>query len=90
MNNTGQRCVARKRFIVVEELATGFSEEFQGLGGGAVTDPMDEATTLGPLSDGSGPGAIAGPGQSGCRQRRYRVMGGKRIDRPGTFMQPTI
>ena len=51
MNNTGQRCVASKRFIVVEKVADQFFNRFkaslQQLKPG---DPMDPATTLGPLS----------------------------------------
>ena len=42
MNNTGQCCVAAKRFIVVEELADAFLEKF-GMALGALKpgDPMD-------------------------------------------------
>ncbi len=51
MNNTGQCCVAAKRFIVVEELADTFLDKFQtALAALKPGDPMDEATTLGPLS----------------------------------------
>ena len=51
MNNTGQCCVAGKRFIVVEALADRFLEKFQAaLAALKPGDPMDEATTLGPLS----------------------------------------
>ena len=51
MNNTGQCCVAAKRFIVVEELADRFLEKFQtALAALKSGDPMDKATTLGPLS----------------------------------------
>ena len=51
MNNTGQCCVAAKRFIVVEELADRFLDKFQtALAALKPGDPMDEATTLGPLS----------------------------------------
>ncbi len=46
--NTGQRCVASKRFIVVEKVADQFFNRFKAsLKPG---DPMDPATTLGPLS----------------------------------------
>ncbi len=53
MNNTGQCCVAAKRFIVVEDLADRFLDKFQiALTALKPGDPMDEATTLGPLSYG--------------------------------------
>jgi len=51
MNNTGQCCVAAKRFIVVEELADRFLDKLQtALAALEPGDPMDKATTLGPLS----------------------------------------
>ena len=51
MNNTGQCCVAGKRFIVVEALADQFLDKFQtALAELKPGDPMDKATTLGPMS----------------------------------------
>src|SRR5665647_2764340 len=51
MNNTGQCCTAAKRFIVVEALADRFLDKFQiALAAFKPGDPMDEATTLAPLS----------------------------------------
>src|ERR1017187_4566342 len=51
MNNMGQCCVAGKRFIVVEELADKFLEQFQSaLAALKPGDPMDKATPPGPLS----------------------------------------
>ena len=91
MYNTGQTCCAAKRFIVVESVADKFLAEFQAaLAALKAGDPMDEKTTLGPLSTESAlldllkqvDGAIA----KGARV----VMGGKRINRPGSYMEPTI
>jgi succinate-semialdehyde dehydrogenase/glutarate-semialdehyde dehydrogenase len=51
MNNMGQCCIAAKRFIVVEELANRFLDKFQtALAALTPGDPLDETTTLGPLS----------------------------------------
>jgi succinate-semialdehyde dehydrogenase/glutarate-semialdehyde dehydrogenase len=51
MNNMGQCCVAGKRFIVVEELADKFLEQFRAaLATFQAGNPLDKATTLGPLS----------------------------------------
>ena len=91
MNNTGQCCVAAKRFIVVEELADRFLDKFQtALAALKPGDPMDEATTLGPLSTEAALVQLLDQVESSRRQGRHLVMGGKRIDRPGSFMQPTI
>jgi len=91
MNNTGQCCVAAKRFIVVDELADRFLEKFRtAMAGLEPGDPMDKATTLGPLStEGALLHLLDQVGQATAHGATL-VMGGKRIDRPGAFMQPTI
>jgi len=91
MNNTGQCCVAAKRFIVVEELADRFLGKFQSaLAALKAGDPMDEATTLGPLSTEAALLQLLGQVEGAVAKGANLVMGGKRIDRPGSFMQPTI
>ena len=91
MNNTGQCCVAGKRFIVVEALADRFLEKFQAaLAALQPGDPMDKATTLGPLSTESALVQLLDQVDRAVAGGAKVVMGGKRIDRPGSFMQPTI
>jgi succinate-semialdehyde dehydrogenase/glutarate-semialdehyde dehydrogenase len=91
MNNTGQCCVAAKRFIVVEELADRFLGKFQtALAALKPGDPMDEATTLGPLSTEAALVQLLGQVEGAVAKGATLVMGGKRIDRPGAFMQATI
>jgi succinate-semialdehyde dehydrogenase/glutarate-semialdehyde dehydrogenase len=91
MNNTGQCCVAAKRFILDEKIADAFLDRFKKeLGKLVPGDPMDAKTTLGPLCT---VGAI------NLVQKQIRdaiigggkvLMGGKRLGRPGFFLQPTI
>ena len=51
MANTGQSCVASKRFIVLGDVYDDFVERFAAeLGALSEGDPADESTTLGPLS----------------------------------------
>jgi succinate-semialdehyde dehydrogenase/glutarate-semialdehyde dehydrogenase len=51
MNNTGQCCIAAKRFIVVEKVADEFFRRFKASFEKLVPgDPLDASTTLGPLS----------------------------------------
>ena len=91
MNNTGQCCVAAKSFIVVEELADRFLDKFQtALAALKPGDPMDEATTLGPLSTEAALVQLLDQVEGAVAKGATLVMGGKRIDRPGAFMQPTI
>jgi succinate-semialdehyde dehydrogenase / glutarate-semialdehyde dehydrogenase len=91
MNNTGQCCVAAKRFIVVEELADRFLNKFQtALAALEPGDPMDPATTLGPLSTEAALVKLLDQVTRAVANGATLVMGGARIDRPGAFMQPTI
>jgi len=91
MNNTGQCCVAAKRFIVVDQLADAFLKKFQAamerLEPG---DPMDKATTLGPLSTEAALVQLLDQVNRAIAKGATLVMGGKRIDCPGAFIQPTI
>jgi succinate-semialdehyde dehydrogenase/glutarate-semialdehyde dehydrogenase len=91
MNNTGQCCVAAKRLIVVEEVADRFLTKFQtALAAFQPGDPMDQATTLGPLSTEAALVQLLDQVERAVAKGATVVMGGKRIDRPGSFMQPTI
>ena len=91
MNNTGQCCVAAKRFIVVESLADRFLEQFQAaLAALKPGDPMDDATTLGPLSTEGALVQLLSQVERAVADGATLVMGGGRVDRPGAFMQPTI
>lgn len=89
--NDGQTCVAAKRFIVVEELADTFLNKFQAALAALVPgDPMDEKTTLGPMSTESALVDLLKLVDGAVSNGATLVMGGKRIDRPGSFMEPTI
>lgn len=91
MYNTGQTCCAAKRFIVVDAIADAFLEKFSAaLGALEAGDPLDEKTTLGPLSTESALVDLLKQVDSAVSHGARVVMGGKRVDRPGSFMQPTI
>jgi succinate-semialdehyde dehydrogenase/glutarate-semialdehyde dehydrogenase len=51
---------------------------------------MDKATTLGPLSTEAALVKLLNQIKQAVAKGATVVMGGKRIDRPGSFMQPTI
>jgi succinate-semialdehyde dehydrogenase / glutarate-semialdehyde dehydrogenase len=91
MNNTGQCCIAAKRFIVVESLADAFLAKFkEAMGALTPGDPMDKSTTLAPLSSESALVKLLDQVMRAVGKGATLVMGGKRIDRAGSFMQPTI
>src|ERR1017187_6370006 len=52
--------------------------------------PLDETTTLGPLSTEAALVQLLDQVKRALAGGATLVMGGKRIDRPGSFMQPTI
>jgi succinate-semialdehyde dehydrogenase/glutarate-semialdehyde dehydrogenase len=91
MNNTGQCCVAAKRFIVIDSIADEFLSKFKAkLIDLKVGDPMDAETELGPLSSEKAAADLADQVQRSVDAGAKVALGGKRIDRPGAFMAVTI
>lgn len=91
MANTGQSCVASKRFIVLadvyDDFVEGMRRKFEELRPG---DPADESTTLGPLSSEQAASDLADQIRETVEQGAELVTGGHRIDRPGAFVEPTV
>ncbi len=91
MNNTGQCCVAAKRIIVLESIAGRFLEAFSSAMSALRTgDPMDARTTLAPLATEAALMRLLGQVERAVAAGATLLLGGKRVDRPGAFMEPTI
>lgn len=91
MNNNGECCVAVKRIIAVEPIADEFLQKFKArLSKLIVGDPMDPATELGPLSSEDAAVQLADQVDRSVKAGARVLLGGKRPDRPGAFMSPTI
>lgn len=91
MYNTGQTCCAAKRFIVVDKLADQFLERFSAaLSALKAGDPKDEKTSLGPLSSEGALRQLLEQVKQAVAHGAKALIGGKRIDRPGSYMEPTI
>ena len=91
INNNGECCIASKRFIAVESIATEFLEKFKNkLAALVIGNPMDAVTQLGPLSSEAAAVQIADQVQRAVDGGATILLGGKRIDSEGAFMQPTI
>ncbi len=91
MYNAGQTCVAAKRFIAVDSIADEFLAKFtEGLSALKVGDPMDPTTTHGPLSSETALLKLIDQVDAAVAHGATLLMGGKRIDRPGWFMETTI
>ncbi len=91
INNNGQSCVAAKRFIVMESVADIFLEKFKTkLSQLIIGDPMDASTQLGPMSSEAAAKRIATQVQKAVDGGATILLGGKRVQREGAFMEPTI
>jgi len=91
MLNDGQQCTAAKRFIVSEKVAdrflSGFADALKKLQPG---DPMAPETTLPPLSSESQAKTLESQIDLAVSHGAKVLLGGRRIDRPGAFLEPTI
>jgi succinate-semialdehyde dehydrogenase/glutarate-semialdehyde dehydrogenase len=91
MYNAGQTCCAAKRFIAVESIADAFIARFKAALEALVPgDPMDPKTTHGPLSTEDALLQLLKQVDAAVKGGARLLLGGKRINRPGSFMQATI
>ncbi len=89
--NSGQSCIASKRFIVDRNVAGEFVErmvsEFERK---RVGDPMDRMTDVGPLVSKAQVTAVAGQMKDAISKGARVAVGRGPIDGPGAFFEPTI
>jgi len=91
MNNTGQCCVAAKRFVLHEGIADAFLDRFQAEMRKLVPgDPMDPQTTLGPLCTKAALDLVLQQIKTAVDGGAKVLLGGKRLNRRGYFLEPTI
>jgi succinate-semialdehyde dehydrogenase / glutarate-semialdehyde dehydrogenase len=91
MNNAGQCCVAAKRLILEETIADEFVNRFKAaLAKFVPGDPTDPKTTLAPLCTERALTLVESQIESAVKGGATVLLGGKRVDRPGYFLEPTI
>ena len=91
MANTGQSCVAAKRFIVPADLYDDFVAGLAArMGALQPGDPMDPGTTLGPLSSEQAAQDLAEQVRDAVEKGATVVAGGSRPDRPGAYHDATV
>ncbi len=89
--NSGQSCIAAKRFVVHEQVAEQFEELFAtALGALVVGDPTDPATDIGPLATEQGRDDVEELVADAVSKGATVVLGGQRPDGPGWFYPPTL
>src|SRR5260370_17303322 len=91
MYNAGQTCVGSKRFIVVGTRAEQFLNAFRdGLKQLKPGDPLDEATTLGPMASDTALSLLLKQVREAVAHGARVFTGGDRLGKTAAYMQPTI
>jgi succinate-semialdehyde dehydrogenase/glutarate-semialdehyde dehydrogenase len=89
--NSGQSCIAAKRFIVAEAVADaferGFTEKMRAL---KVGDPLDPSTELGPLATNAVLRDLDDQVKRSVAAGARVLTGGQPLDRPGNYYAPTV
>jgi succinate-semialdehyde dehydrogenase / glutarate-semialdehyde dehydrogenase len=89
--NTGQSCIAAKRFIVVGKIADEFESRFaREVVALRVGDPRDPATQIGPLARADLRDALERQVERSVGAGARVLTGGKRRAGPGFFFEPTV
>ena len=89
--NNGQSCIAAKRFIVAAGIYDSFEQRFvQRMKALKVGDPMDAATDVGPLATAKIRDELHDQVQRAVAAGARLLLGGKKIDGPGFFYEPTV
>jgi succinate-semialdehyde dehydrogenase / glutarate-semialdehyde dehydrogenase len=89
--NSGQSCIAAKRFIVVESVADRFVAAFADeLRARRMGDPLDRVTQVGPQARVDLRDALHRQVEESIRRGARRVLGGEIPPGPGAFYPPTL
>ncbi len=89
--NSGQSCIAAKRFFVADEIYDDFSQQFvERMRALKIGDPMDDTTELGPLATEQILQGVHEQVQKSIAAGAKLLTGGNRIHGPGFFYEPTV
>jgi succinate-semialdehyde dehydrogenase / glutarate-semialdehyde dehydrogenase len=89
--NSGQSCIAGKRFLVADQIYDRFLDEFvQRMRALKVGDPFDETTEIGPLATEQILQGVHEQVQESIAAGAKLLTGGNRIHGLGFFYEPTV
>jgi succinate-semialdehyde dehydrogenase/glutarate-semialdehyde dehydrogenase len=89
--NTGQSCIAAKRFIVEEPVYERYAELFvEKTRALKVSDPMERDTKIGPLARADLRDELAKQVRDTVAAGAKLLLGGEPLDGPGAFFAPTV
>jgi succinate-semialdehyde dehydrogenase/glutarate-semialdehyde dehydrogenase len=91
MQNTGQSCIAAKRFILADQIYDQFVSDFVArMRALKIGDPLEPATEVGPLATEAILKGVDEQVQKSIAAGATLLVGGKRIERVGFFYEPTV
>ena len=89
--NSGQSCIAGKRFIVVDSVRRRFEELFVlRMKAARMGDPLDDATEVGPQARHELRDALHGQVEASIAKGARCLLGGKVPEGPGAYYPPTV
>ncbi|MGH7542768.1 MAG: NAD-dependent succinate-semialdehyde dehydrogenase [Gemmatimonadota bacterium] len=89
--NSGQSCIAAKRFVVVEPVREAFERGFvERMARAVVGDPMDEATDVGPQARADLRDDLHRQVEETVALGAHCLLGGEVPDREGAWYPPTV
>ena len=89
--NSGQSCIAGKRFIVVEPLRERFEAAFvEKMRAATMGDPMDEVAEVGPMARHDLRDALHKQVEGSIAKGARLLCGGEIPDNPGAYYPPTV
>ncbi len=91
VGTAGQRCTSTRRLFVHDSIMDRVTEALiKAYNQVSIGDPLDPATLMGPLTDEAAVARFEAAIASAVGDGGEVITGGKRIDRPGSFVEPTI
>src|SRR6266705_1361564 len=89
--NTGQSCIAAKRFMIADQIYDEFLNQFvDRMRGLKIGNPMDPETEIGPLATEQILQGVHDHVQKSIAAGAKLLTGGNRIHGPGFFYEPTV
>ncbi len=89
--NSGQSCIAAKRFIIADEIYEAFESRFvAGMEAMRVGDPMKEDTDIGPLATVHMVERLEAQVKAATRAGANVLTGGERMLGDGNYFEPTV
>ena len=89
--NTGQSCIAAKRFVIADKIYDEFIRQFvERMRALRIGDPFEETTEIGPLATEQILQGVDEQVQKSIAAGAKLLTGGNRIHSPGFFYEPTV